>query len=80
MIFANITASKIFMTASLFISPMAEFSLERMFDSFSNDEGFDALIRRLATARASMLSVREFESNAAGAAGARACTALWMFE
>lgn len=38
-----------------------EFSLERMFDSFSNDEGFDALIRRLDAARASMLSVREFE-------------------
>ncbi|MHA2264031.1 MAG: DUF932 domain-containing protein [Candidatus Thorarchaeota archaeon] len=38
-----------------------EFSLERMFDSFSNDEGFDALIRRLDAARASRLSVREFE-------------------
>ena len=38
-----------------------EFSLERMFDSFSNDEGFDALIRRLDAARASKLSVREFE-------------------
>lgn len=38
-----------------------EFSLERMFDSYSNDEGFDALIRRLDAARASMLSVREFE-------------------
>jgi hypothetical protein len=38
-----------------------EFSLERMFDAFSNDEGFDALIRRLDAARASMLSVREFE-------------------
>jgi hypothetical protein len=32
-----------------------------MFDSFSNDEGFDALIRRLDAARASHLSVREFE-------------------
>jgi len=38
-----------------------EFSLERMFDSFSNDEGFDALIRRLDVARHSRLSVREFE-------------------
>lgn len=38
-----------------------EFSLERMFDSFSNDEGFDALIRRLDVARRSHLSVREFE-------------------
>lgn len=38
-----------------------EFSLERMFDSFSNDEGFDALIRRLDVARQSFLSVREFE-------------------
>lgn len=38
-----------------------EFALERMYDSFSNDEGFDALIRRLDTARRSKLSVREFE-------------------
>ena len=38
-----------------------EFSMERMFDAFSNDEGFDALIRRLDAARASVLSVREFE-------------------
>jgi hypothetical protein len=38
-----------------------EFSLERMFDSYSNDEGFDALIRRLDAARHSFLSVREFE-------------------
>ena len=38
-----------------------EYSLERMFDSFSNDEGFDALIRRLDAARRSKLSVREFE-------------------
>ena len=37
-----------------------EFALERMFDSFSNDEGFDALIKRLDAARASKLSVREF--------------------
>jgi hypothetical protein len=33
-----------------------------MYDSFSNDEGFDALIRRLDTARRSKLSVREFEN------------------
>jgi hypothetical protein len=39
-----------------------EYSLERMFDSFSNDEGFDALIRRLDAARKAKLSVREFES------------------
>ena len=39
-----------------------EFALERMYDSFSNDEGFDALIRRLDTARRSKLSVREFEN------------------
>ena len=38
-----------------------EYSMERMFDSFSNDEGFDALIRRMDAARASKLSVREFE-------------------
>ena len=38
-----------------------EFSLERMFDSYSNDEGFDALIRRMDAARHSHLSVREFE-------------------
>lgn len=38
-----------------------EFSLERMFDSYSNDEGFDALIRRLDAARKSYLSLREFE-------------------
>jgi len=38
-----------------------EFALERMYDSYSNDEGFDALIRRLETARRSKLSVREFE-------------------
>tara|TARA_R100001244_G_scaffold25113_4_gene25634 strand:- start:87623 stop:88780 length:1158 start_codon:yes stop_codon:yes gene_type:complete len=37
-----------------------EFSLERMFDSFSNDEGFDALIRRMDAARHAPLSVREF--------------------
>jgi len=37
-----------------------EFALERMFDSFSNDEGFDALIRRINAARSSRLSVREF--------------------
>ena len=37
-----------------------EFALQRMFDSYSNDEGFDALIRRLDSARSSMLSVREF--------------------
>lgn len=39
-----------------------EYSLERMFDSFSNDEGFDALIRRLDAARRAKLSVREFEN------------------
>lgn len=43
------------------VSSDIEFSMERMFDSFSNDEGFDALIRRLNTARRSYLSVREFE-------------------
>lgn len=37
-----------------------EFALERMFDSFSNDEGFDALIKRLNAARRSPMSVREF--------------------
>lgn len=37
-----------------------EFALERMFDSYSNDEGFDALVQRIDTARSSPLSVREF--------------------
>lgn len=37
-----------------------EFALERMFDSFSNDEGFDALIQRFDSARTAPLSVREF--------------------
>lgn len=37
-----------------------EFTLERMFDSFSNDEGFDALVKRMDAARKSKLSVREF--------------------
>jgi hypothetical protein len=39
-----------------------EFSLERMFDSYSNDEGFDALIRRIDFARRSKMSVREFHN------------------
>jgi hypothetical protein len=39
-----------------------EYSLERMYDSFSNDEGFDALLRRLNAARRAKLSVREFEN------------------
>lgn len=38
-----------------------EFSLERMFDSFSNDEGFDAFVRRMDAARHAPLSVREFQ-------------------
>jgi hypothetical protein len=38
-----------------------EYSMERTYDSFSNDEGYDALIRRLDTARGSALSVREYE-------------------
>lgn len=37
-----------------------EFALERMFDSYSNDEGFDALIQRMDAARTSPMSVREF--------------------
>lgn len=36
-----------------------QFMLDRMFDSFSNDEGYDALVRRLDVARSSPLSVNE---------------------
>lgn len=39
-----------------------EFALERMFDSFSNDEGFDALARRIEAARSAKMSVREFHN------------------
>ena len=39
-----------------------EFALERMFDSFSNDEGFDALVRRIEASRRAYMSVREFHN------------------
>lgn len=35
------------------------YTLDRMFESFSNDEGFDALSRRLSTARITPLSIAE---------------------